>query len=92
METSPITPCYDVEQFETKTHVGLSPGESIKYTKHMVSSEGHSWPGCRPVSDTWCPYSYRQTNQKRGLKNVGQVNPEDSCLSRKDSVLQGRDI
>ncbi len=29
METSSIMPCYDVERLETKTHVGLGPGESI---------------------------------------------------------------
>ncbi len=86
MGTSPITPCYDVERLETKSHVGLGPGESIEYIKHMVS------PGCRPVSDTWCPYSYGQTKQKRYLNNVGQVNPEDCYLSRNDSGLQDRDI
>ncbi len=57
MGTSPITLCYDAERLETKTHVGLDPGESIEYTKHKVSSEGHLWPGCHPVSDTWRPYS-----------------------------------
>ncbi len=57
MGSNPITPCYDAEQLETKTHVGLDPGESIEYTKHRVSPEGHPWPECRPVSDTWCPYS-----------------------------------
>ncbi len=76
---------------ETKTNVGLGSGESIEYTKHRVSLEGHPWPGCRPVSDTWYPYSYEQTKQKRGLNNVSQVNPEDCYLSRKDSGLQGRD-
>ncbi len=54
--------------------------------------EGHPWPGCRPVSDTWRPYSYGQTKQRRGLNNVGLVNPEDCYLSRKDSGMQGRDI
>ncbi len=48
MGTSPITPCYDAEQLETKTHVELGPGESIEYNKHRVSLEGHPWPGCRP--------------------------------------------
>ncbi len=57
-----------------------------------MSPEGHPWTGCHPVSDTWCPFSYGQTKQKRGLNNVGQVKPEDCCLSRKDSGLQGRDI
>ncbi len=70
----------------------LGSGESIEYTKHSVSLEGHPWPGCRPVSDTWHPYSYGQTKQKRGLNNVGQVNRKDSYLSRKDSGLQGGDI
>ncbi len=72
--------------------MGLGPGESIEYIKHRVSLEGHPLPVCRPVSDTWHPYSYGQTKQKRGLNNVGQVNPEDCYLSRKDSGLQGRDI
>ncbi len=75
MGTSSITPCYDIERLETKTHVGLGPGESIEYSKHRVSLEGHPWLGCRPVNDTWHPYSYGQTKQKRGLNNVGQVNP-----------------
>ncbi len=92
MGTSPITLGYDVERLETKTHVGLGPGESIEYTKHRVSLEGHLWPGCRPVSDTWHPYSYGQTKQKRGLNNVGQVNPKDCYLSRKDSGLQDGNI
>ncbi len=90
METSPSTPCYDAERLETKTHVGLGQGESIEYTKHRVSLEGHPWPGCRPVSDTWCRYG--QTKQKRGLNNVDQVNPEDCCLSRKNSGLQDGEI
>ncbi len=49
-----------------------------------------SWVSTR--SDTWRPYSYAQTKQKRGLNNVGQVNPKDCYLSRKDSGLQGGDI
>ncbi len=90
METSPSTPCYDAERLETKTHVGLGQGEWIEYTEHRVSLEGHPWPGCRPVSDTWRPYG--QTKQKRGLNNVDQVNPEDCCLSRKNSGLQDGEI
>ncbi len=92
MGTSSITPCYDVERLKTNTHVGLGPGESIEYTKHRMSLEGHPWPGCRPVYDTWRPYSYVQTKQKKGLNNVGQVNPKDCYLSRKDSGLQGGDV
>ncbi len=90
--TSSITPCYDVERLETKTHVGLGPGETIEYTKHRVSLEGHLWPGCRPVNGTWCPYICGQTKQKKGLNNVGQVNPKYCYLSRKDSGLQGGGI
>ncbi len=48
MVISPIMPCYDVERLETKTHVGLGARESIEYTKHRVSLEGHPWPACRP--------------------------------------------
>ncbi len=55
MGTSPISPCYDAERLETKTHMGLGPGESKEYTKHRVSLEGHPWPGCYPVSNTWRP-------------------------------------
>ncbi len=80
MGTSPITPCYDVELLKTNTHVGLDPGESVEYTKHRVSLGGHPWPGCRLVSDTWCPYIYGQTKQRGGLNNVGQANPEDCYL------------
>ncbi len=95
MGTSSITPCYDAERLETKTHMGLDPGEPIEYTKHKVSLEGHPWPGCHPVSHTWRPCNYGQTKQKKGLKNISQVNqynPEDCYLSRKDSGLQGGDI
>ncbi len=56
MGTSPIMPCYDAERLETKTHMGLDPGELIEYTNYRVSLEGHPWPGCLPVSDTWRPY------------------------------------
>ncbi len=38
---------------------------SIEYIKHRVSLEGHPLPGCRPESDTWRPYSYGQTKQRR---------------------------
>ncbi len=75
--TSLITPCYDVERLETKTHIGLGPGEPIEYTKHRV------W-ALRVISG--------QTKQKMGLNNVGQVNPKDCNLSRKNSGLQGGDI
>ncbi len=85
-------PYYDAERLETKTHVGLGSVESVEYTKQRVSPDGHPWPGCRPISETWCLYSYGQTKQKRSLNNVGQVNLEDCFLSRKDSGLQGRDI
>ncbi len=30
MGTSPITPCYDAERLETKTHVGLGPGKTLQ--------------------------------------------------------------
>ncbi len=91
MGTSSITPCYDVERLETKTHVGLVPGESIEYIKHRVSLEGHPWPGCCPGSDTWHPYSYGQTKQKRDLNNVGQVNPKRLPFKQKGlwSARQG---
>ncbi len=92
MGTSPIAPCYDAERLKTKTHVGLGSGESIEYNKHKVSLEGHPWPGCCPLSDTWRPYSHGQIKQKKGLNNVGQVNPENCYLSRKYSGLQGGDI
>ncbi len=76
MGTSPITPCYDAEQLETKTHMELGPGESTEYNKHRVSLEGHR-------RDTWCPYSYGQIKKKRGLNNVGQVNPEQLLPKQK---------
>ncbi len=87
MGTSSITPCYDMEQLETKTHVGLVPGESIEYIKNRVSLEGHPWPGCRPGSDTCRPYNYGQTKQKRrclwwnGLGPMGHCNPEEECAN-----------
>ncbi len=89
--TSPITPCYDVEQLETKTHVGFGPGESIEYTKHRMRLEGHPWPGCCP-EETPGVHIVMDRPSKRGLNKVGQVNPKDCYLSRKDSGLQGGDI
>ncbi len=32
----------------TSRNAVLGPGESIEYTKHRVSLEGHPWPGCHP--------------------------------------------
>ncbi len=87
---SPIMPCSDVEQLKTKTHMGLDQGESIEYTKHGVSLEGHPRHGCRP--EVIPGVHIVMTKQKRGLNNVGQVNPKDRYLSRKDSGLQGGDI
>ncbi len=92
MGTSSITPCYDVEQLETKTHMGLGPGESIEYIKHIVSLEGHPWPGCRPDSDTWHPYSYVQTKQRGAWTMLVKWTRKDCYFSRKDSGLQNRDI
>ncbi len=90
--TSPITPCYDVEWLETKTHVGLGPGESIEHTKHRVSLEGHPWPGCRPEVTPGVDIVLDRPSKEGGLNNVGQVNPKDCYLSRKVSALQGGDI
>ncbi len=83
MGTSSITPRYDVEWLEIKTHVGLGPGESIEYIKHRVSLER-----CRSESYTWRPYSYGQTKQ-RGTMLVKWAR-KDCYLSRKDSGLQDR--
>ncbi len=55
----------------------------MEYIKHRVSLEGHPWPGCRPEVIPGVHYSYGQTKQ-RGLDNVGQVNPKDCYLSRKE--------
>ncbi len=64
---------------------GIRPRSVNRIHQAQGEPEGHLWPGCRPVNDTWHPYSYEQTKQKRGLNNVGQVNPKDCYLSRKDS-------
>ncbi len=90
--TISIMPCYDVEWLETKTHMGLGPGQSIEYIKHRVSLEGHPWPGCRPKSDTWRPYSYGQTQQRGAWTMLVKLTQKDCYLSRKDSGLQGEDI
>ncbi len=71
-------PCYDVGRLKTKSHVGLGPGESKEYTKHRVSLECHSWPGCHPVSYTWHPYSYGQTKQKRATDVWPLTHPEEA--------------
>ncbi len=74
--------------FKTKIHMGLGPGESIEYTKDKVTLESHPWPWCRPEVTP----GIHIDQAKRGLNNVGQVNPKDYYLSRKDSGLQGGDI
>ncbi len=50
---------------------------------NRVSLEGNPWPGYHPVNDTWCPYGYGQTKQKRGLNNVDQVNPKNCYLKER---------
>ncbi len=39
MGTSPITPCYDAERLETKTHVGLGPGPSFVFNFQQTDTE-----------------------------------------------------
>ncbi len=71
---------------------GIRTGESVEYTEHRVRLEGHPWLGCRPIRILGVYIVYGQTKQRRGLNNVGQVNPEDCYLSRKDSGLHCREI
>ncbi len=92
MGTSPIAPCYDAERLETKTHVGLDPGESVEYTKHRVRLEGHLWLGCRPIRTLGVYIVYGQTKQKSGLEQCWSSEPGRLLLSRKDSGLHSRDI
>ncbi len=79
MGTSPIMPCYDAERLETKTYVGLGPGESIEYTKHGVSLEGHPWPGCRPEVIPGV-HIVKDRPRKKGL---------EECWSSEPKILQG---
>ncbi len=72
-----MTLCYDEERLETKTHVGLDPGESVEYTKHRVSLEGHPWLGCRPIRILGFNIVYGQTKQKRGLEQCWSSEPKD---------------
>ncbi len=83
MGTILITPCYDVERLKPKTHVGLDPGESVEYTKHRVSLEGHPWLGCRPIRILGVNIVYGLTKQKRGLEQCWSSEPGRSLLSRK---------
>ncbi len=80
--TSPITPCYDVEQLETKTHVGLGPGESIEYTKHRVRLEGHPWPGCCPEEIPGVHIVMDRPSKKR-LEQSWSSEPERLLLKQK---------
>ncbi len=91
-KTSPITLCYDEERLETKTHVGLDPGESVEYTKHRVSLEGHPWLGCRPIRILGFNIVYGQTKQKRGLEQCWSSEPRRLLLSRKNCGLHHREI
>ncbi len=92
MGTSPIMPCYDVEQLEPKTHVGLDLGESVEYTKHRLNLEGHPWLGCRPIRILGVYIVYGQTKQKSGLEQCWSSEPGKLLLSRKDCGLHRRDI
>ncbi len=92
MGTILITPCYDVERLKPKTHVGLDPGESVDYTKHRVSLEGHPWLGCRPIRILGVNIVYGLTKQKRGLEQCWSSEPGRLLLSRKDCGLHRRDI
>ncbi len=80
MGTSPITPCYDVERLETKTHVGLGPEESIEYTKHRVSLEGHPWPGCRS-EETPGVHIVMERPSKEGLEQSWSSEPANVIAS-----------
>ncbi len=86
METSPITPCYDVERLETKTHVGLGPGESIEYIKHRVSLEGHPWPGCRS-EETPGVHIVMDRPSKEGFEQSWSSEPERLLLKQKGLCL-----
>ncbi len=92
MGTSPITPCYDAEVLQTKTQVGLGPGESIEYTKHRVSLEGHLWPGCHPEVTPAVHIVMDRPSKRGAWTMLVKWTPKDCYLSRKDYGLQGRDI
>ncbi len=36
------------EPVQSRRAMMWNPGDSIEYTKHRVSLEGHPWPGCHP--------------------------------------------
>ncbi len=80
--TSSITPCYDVEQLETKTHVRLGPGESIEYTKHRVRLEGHPWPGCCPEETPGVHIVMDRPSKKR-LEQSWSSEPKRLLLKQK---------
>ncbi len=82
MGTSPIMPCYDAERLETKTYVGLGPGESIEYTKHGVSLEGHPWPGCRPEVIPGV-HIVKDRPRKKGLEECWSSEPEILLVKQK---------
>ncbi len=82
MGTSPITPCYDLERLETKTHMGLGPGESIEYTKHRVSLEGHPWPWCGPEVTPGI-HIVMDRPSKNGLEQCWSSEPERLLLKQK---------
>ncbi len=92
MGTSPITLCYDVERLEPKTHTGLDPGESVQYTKHRVSLEGHPCLGCRPIRILGVNIVNGQTKQKRGLEQCWSSEPGKLLLSERTVACPRRDI
>ncbi len=87
MGTSSITPCYDVERLETKTHVGLGP----RVVNRIHKAQGEPWGSSVAwvSSRKWylCPYSYGQTKQRGSWTMLVKWTRKDCYLSRKDSGL-----
>ncbi len=71
---------------------GIRPRGVNRIHQARVSLEGHPWSGCCPEVIPGVHIVMDRPSKKRGLNNVGQVNPKDCYLSRKDSGLQGGDI
>ncbi len=83
MGTSPITPCYDAEQLETKTHMGVRPRGVRRIHQAQGEPKGSSvtWVSSRKW---YLAFIYLWTDQaKDGLEHCCSSEPERLLLKQK---------
>ncbi len=73
MGTSPITPCYDAEQLETKTHVGLGPGKTLQMWMARTSRPPRK---CLKWTLRWMMPRKRDASGGMGSDSDGALQPQ----------------